>query len=76
MKRTLILSAVLVTLVAGFAVAMQHETDALIALDEQWGAAAGYCTKTWIAKTQVAVSHSTISTATSNSPSPITTTIG
>jgi len=40
MNRKVVISAVLVTLLAGLAVAMHHETDALIELDKEWGAAA------------------------------------
>ncbi|MCH7665301.1 MAG: nuclear transport factor 2 family protein [Acidobacteria bacterium] len=40
MKRVVVVSAVLVTLIAGLAVAMHHETDALIELDKEWGSAA------------------------------------
>ncbi len=40
MNRAVVISAVLVTLIAGLAVAMHHETDALIKLDKEWGAAA------------------------------------
>ena len=39
MKRVVVVSAVLVTLIAGLAVAMHHETDALIELDKEWGSA-------------------------------------
>ncbi len=40
MSRAVVLSAMVVTLLAGLAVAMQHGTDALIQLDKEWGAAA------------------------------------
>ncbi len=40
MKKTIVLATVAVTVVAGFAIAMHHETDALVELDKQWGAAA------------------------------------
>ncbi len=39
MNRAVVISAVLMTLLAGLAVAMHHETDALIKLDKEWGAA-------------------------------------
>ena len=39
MNRAVVFSAVFVTLIAGLAVAMHHETDALIKLDKEWGAA-------------------------------------
>ena len=41
MNRAVVISAVLLTLLAGLAVAMHHETDALIKLDKEWGAARG-----------------------------------
>ena len=41
MNRAVVISAVLLTLLAGLAVAMHHETDALIKLDKEWGAAQG-----------------------------------
>ncbi len=41
MNRAVVVSAVSLTLVVGLAVAMQHETDALIKLDKEWGAAQG-----------------------------------
>lgn len=40
MNRAIVVSTVLVTLIAGLAVAMHHESDALIKLDKEWGAAA------------------------------------
>ncbi len=40
MNRAIVVSTVLVSLLAGLAVAMQDEEDALITLDKEWGAAA------------------------------------
>jgi hypothetical protein len=40
MRRAVIISAVAVCLLAGLAVAAHHETEALIELDKEWGAAA------------------------------------
>ena len=40
MNRAVVISAVLLTLLAGLAVAMHHETDVLIKLDKEWGVAA------------------------------------
>jgi hypothetical protein len=41
MKRTIAIGSVVLALVAGLAFAMSHETDALIELDKEWGAAQG-----------------------------------
>jgi Domain of unknown function (DUF4440) len=40
MRRAIVVGAVFVTLVAGLAVAMSEDSEALIELDKQWGAAA------------------------------------
>ena len=40
MKRTILMGTVALALVAGIAIAMHHENDALIELDKEWGAAA------------------------------------
>ncbi|MGB6334093.1 MAG: nuclear transport factor 2 family protein [Thermoanaerobaculia bacterium] len=40
MNRTIVIGTVALALVAGIAIAMHHENDALIALDKEWGAAA------------------------------------
>jgi len=40
MNRTIAIGTVVLALVAGIAIAMSHDTDALIELDKEWGAAA------------------------------------
>lgn len=40
MNRTVFIGAVAVALVAGLAIGMHHETEALVELDKEWGAAA------------------------------------
>jgi hypothetical protein len=40
MNRIMVISGVVLTLLAGMAVAMHHETETLIQLDKEWGAAA------------------------------------
>jgi hypothetical protein len=41
MNRTIVMGTIVLALVAGIAIAMHHENDALIALDKEWGAAQG-----------------------------------